>query len=151
MPVPSPASNARSAAVKAYDIRGLVPDELDADVARVAGSVLAALTRPTDAADHPGVIVGRDARTSSPELAAALIDGVLDQGVDVTDIGLASTDLVYYAAGTLEQPAAMITASHNPGRYNGIKMCRAGAVPVSRDTGLTDIAAALDALSLIHI
>ena len=145
MPVPSPASNARSAAVKAYDIRGLVPDELDADVARVAGSVLAALTRPTDAADHPGVIVGRDARTSSPELAAALIDGVLDQGVDVTDIGLASTDLVYYAAGTLEQPAAMITASHNPGRYNGIKMCRAGAVPVSRDTGLGDIAAALDA------
>ena len=145
MPVPSPAPIARSAAVKAYDIRGLVPDEIDAHVARVAGSVLASLTRPADGADHPGVIVGRDARTSSPELAAALIDGVLDQGVDVTDIGLASTDLVYFAAGTLDRPAAMVTASHNPGRYNGIKMCRAGAVPVSRDTGLGDIAAALDA------
>jgi phosphomannomutase len=145
VPVPPTASSAGSAAVKAYDIRGIVPDELDAEVARVAGSVLAAITRPADGADHPGVIVGRDARTSSPQLAAALIEGVLDQGVDVTDIGLASTDLVYYAAGTLDQPAAMVTASHNPGRYNGIKMCRAGAVPVSRNSGLGDVAAALDA------
>ena len=135
----------RSAAVKAYDIRGLVPDELDAEVARSVGHTFALLTRPEDGAAHPGVLLGRDARTSSPQLAAAFAAGVNAAGAPVVDLGLASTDLVYFASGTLGLPGAMITASHNPGRYNGIKMCRPGAVPLGRDTGLGAIADALDA------
>jgi len=130
--------------VKAYDIRGVVPDELDEDTAEVVGRTLAELTRPVDGGTHPGVIVGRDARVSSPALAAALARGVGAAGVDVLDLGLASTDLVYFASGTLERPAAVVTASHNPGRYNGVKMCRAGAVPIGWETGLADVAAALD-------
>ena len=133
----------RAAVVKAYDIRGLVPDEMDADLVRAVGRAFAELTRPADA-PHPGVLLGRDARVSSPTLAAAFADGVNDAGVDVVDIGLASTDLLYFGAGTQELPAAMITASHNPGQYNGIKLCRPGAVPVGWETGLADIAAALD-------
>jgi phosphomannomutase len=129
--------------VKAYDIRGLVPEELDATLVRRAGAAFAAITAPADGSRHPGVVLGRDARVSSPELAAAFTDGVTRAGVDVVDIGLASTDLLYYAAGTLDRPGAMITASHNPGHYNGIKLCRAGAVPVGTDSGLADIAAAL--------
>jgi phosphomannomutase len=129
--------------VKAYDIRGLVPAELTADLVQRAGAAFAALTRPDDGSAHPGVVLGRDARVSSPQLAAAFTDGVTSVGVDVTDIGLASTDLLYYAAGTLDRPGAMITASHNPGEYNGIKLCRAGAVPVGRDSGLAQIAQAL--------
>ena len=131
--------------VKAYDIRGLVPQELTADLVRRAGAAFAALTRPDDDTAHPGVVVGRDARVSSPLLAAAFTDGVTAAGVDVTDIGLASTDLLYYAAGVLDRPGAMITASHNPGEYNGIKLCRAGAVPVGRDSGLAQVAQALAA------
>jgi phosphomannomutase len=135
----------RSAVVKAYDIRGLVPDEMDADLVRAVGRAFAELTRPTDDGTHPGVVLGRDARTSSPSLAAAFTDGVTAAGVDVVDIGLASTDLLYFAAGTEGRPGAMITASHNPGQYNGIKLCRAGAVPVGRDSGLAQIATAVDA------
>ncbi len=129
--------------VKAYDIRGLVPEELDAALVRRAGAAFAEITRPPHGAAHPGVLLGRDARVSSPELAAAFAQGVTQAGVDVVDIGLASTDLLYYAAGTLDRPGAMITASHNPGGYNGVKLCRAGAVPVGTDSGLADIAAAL--------
>ncbi len=135
----------RSSVVKAYDIRGVVPDELDERSMRLAGRVLAELTRAHDGTPHPGVLLGRDARVSSPSLADAFADGVRSAGVDVLDLGLASTDLVYYASGTQRRPAAVITASHNPGRYNGVKMCRAGAVPISWDTGLADVAAALDA------
>ena len=131
--------------VKAYDIRGVVPDQLDASLVRAVGAAFAELTRP-EQGSHPGVVLGRDARVSSPELAAAFTAGVTGQGVPVVDIGLASTDLLYYASGTLGLPGAMITASHNPGHYNGIKLCRAGAVPVGRDSGLADIAAALDML-----
>jgi phosphomannomutase len=130
--------------VKAYDIRGLVPQELDAVLVRRAGAAFAEITRPAGGSPHPGVLLGRDARVSSPELAAAFADGVTGTGVDVVDIGLASTDLLYYAAGTLDRPGAMITASHNPGDYNGVKLCRAGAVPVGTDSGLADIAAALE-------
>jgi phosphomannomutase len=130
--------------VKAYDIRGVVPDQLDAETVRRVGRAFAALTRPTDGSPHPGVLLGRDARVSSPELAAAFADGVTRAGADVVDIGLASTDLVYLGSGRLAMPGAMITASHNPGEYNGIKLCRAGAVPVGRDSGLADIAAAVD-------
>jgi phosphomannomutase len=131
--------------VKAYDIRGLVPDELGPGLVRRAGAAFATLTRPDDDSPHPGVVLGRDARVSSDELAEAFIAGVTSTGVDVVDIGLASTDVLYYASGTLDRPGAMITASHNPGQYNGIKMCRAGAIPVGRDTGLAAIAAALQA------
>jgi phosphomannomutase len=129
--------------VKAYDIRGVVPDELGPGLVRRAGAAFATLTRPGDGSSHPGVVLGRDARVSSDELAEAFVSGVCSAGVDVVDIGLASTDVLYYASGTLQRPGAMITASHNPGQYNGIKLCRAGAVPVGRDTGLADIAAAL--------
>ncbi len=119
--------------VKAYDIRGTYPGHLNEQVTRAAG---AAFTRIVEATT---VVVGRDMRASSPALAEAFAAGVVSQGADVIDIGLASTDLVYYAAGSLGLPAAMITASHNPASYNGIKLCRAGAVPVGQDSGLGDL------------
>jgi phosphomannomutase len=119
--------------VKAYDIRGVVPDQLDTGVAEAVG---AAFARVTAAAD---VAVGRDMRPSSPELAAAFVAGANAQGANVVDIGLASTDQLYFASGSLDVPAAMFTASHNPARYNGIKLCWAGARPVGQDTGLADI------------
>ena len=119
--------------VKAYDIRGVVPDQLDT---RVAEAVGAAFARVTAAAQ---VAVGRDMRPSSPKLAAAFAAGANGQGANVVDIGLASTDQLYFASGSLDVPAAMFTASHNPARYNGIKLCWAGARPVGQDTGLADI------------
>lgn len=118
---------------KAYDIRGVVPDEFDEDVARGAG---AAFVRLTDASS---VVVVRDMRTSSGPLATAFARGVTSQGADVVDAGLGSTDMVYYASGILDQPGAMFTASHNPAKYNGLKLCRAGAKPVGSDSGLSDI------------
>ena len=108
---------------KAYDIRGVVPDQLDADLARAVG---AAFARFTGAAR---ILVGRDMRPSGVELTAAFAEGVTSQGVDVVDLGLISTDLAYFAAGSLDAPAAMFTASHNPAKYNGIKLCLAGAKP----------------------
>jgi len=119
--------------VKAYDIRGVVPDQLDTGVAEAVG---AAFARVTAAAE---VAVGRDMRPSSPELAAAFAAGANAQGANVVDIGLASTDQLYFASGSLDVPAAMFTASHNPARYNGIKLCWAGARPVGQDTGLAEI------------
>jgi phosphomannomutase len=124
-----------SAIVKAYDIRGVVGDQLDADVARRLGAGFAR------EAGGPAVAIGRDMRESSPGLAAAFAEGVTSQGVDVVDIGLASTDLLYFAAGRLDMPGVMITASHNPARYNGFKLCRAGAVPIAEDCGLLEIRA----------
>ncbi len=120
---------------KAYDIRGVVPDQLDASVARAVGS---AFSRFTGA---PRILIGRDMRSSGEELAAAFAEGVTGAGADVVDLGLASTDLVYYAAGHLDAPAAMLTASHNPAKYNGIKLCLAGAKPVGQDSGLAEIKA----------
>ncbi|MBE9376361.1 phosphomannomutase/phosphoglucomutase [Saccharopolyspora sp. HNM0983] len=122
-----------SGIVKAYDIRGVVGDGLDAEVVTEIG---AAFTRLVGG---PAVVVGHDMRESSPGLAQAFADGVLGQGVDVIDIGLASTDLLYFASGHLDLPAAMFTASHNPAQYNGIKFCRAGAAPVGQDSGLSEI------------
>ncbi|MEU6131826.1 phosphomannomutase/phosphoglucomutase [Saccharopolyspora sp. NPDC047091] len=119
--------------VKAYDIRGVVDEQLDADVVREIG---AAFTRLVGG---PAVVIGHDMRDSSPALAAAFAEGVTGQGVDVVSIGLASTDMLYFASGTLELPGAMFTASHNPARYNGIKLCRAGAAPVGQDSGLSEI------------
>jgi phosphomannomutase len=123
------------AIVKAYDIRGTVPDQLDADVARALGVAFAQFT----GADK--VLVARDMRPSGPELVGAFADGLLEQGVDVVDIGLASTDLLYFAAGRLDAPGAMFTASHNPAQYNGVKLCLSGARPVGADTGLVEIKA----------
>ena len=122
-----------SSIVKAYDVRGLVPQELDADVARALGAAFARFV------DAPRIVLARDMRTSGVELAAAFAEGVTGQGVDVVDAGLGSTDLLYFAAGTLDVPGAMFTASHNPARYNGIKLCLSGARPVGQDTGLRQL------------
>ncbi len=120
---------------KAYDVRGIVPDELDADVCRRIGAAFAAF------AGAPTVLVARDMRPSGEALSAAFAEGVMGQGVDVVYLGLASTDLLYYAAGKLDAPGAMFTASHNPARYNGVKLCLSGARPVGLDTGLAEIKA----------
>ncbi len=133
-----------SAIVKAYDIRGVVGEQLDAPVVRALGAAMARLLCSEDPPAR-AVVVGRDMRDSSPELARAFAAGVTDQGLDVVDIGLASTDMLYYASGTLGLPGAMFTASHNPARYNGIKLCRAGATPIGQDTGLTAIREAVEA------
>ncbi|WP_312858471.1 phosphomannomutase/phosphoglucomutase [Pseudonocardia pini] len=127
--------------VKAYDIRGVVGEQLHADTVREIGAALARLVGGEGART---VAVGYDMRDSSPELAAAFAEGVTGQGLDVVDIGLASTDMLYYAAGTLDVPGAMFTASHNPAKYNGIKLCRAGATPIGQDTGLTAIREAVE-------
>ena len=121
--------------VKAYDIRGLVDDELDVRLVRRLGAAAAAVLV------EPGgrFVIGRDMRPSSAAWVDAFVDGVTAEGVDVVDIGLASTDQLYFASGVLEAAGAMVTASHNPPTYNGIKLCRAGAVPVAIDSGLADI------------
>ncbi|MFE5594882.1 phosphomannomutase/phosphoglucomutase [Streptomyces sp. NPDC056549] len=121
--------------VKAYDIRGVVPDQWDETLAELFG---AAFVRVTDAG---AIVVGHDMRPSSPGLASAFARGAARLGADVTLIGLCSTDQLYFASGSLDLPGAMFTASHNPAQYNGIKMCRAGAAPVGQDTGLADIRA----------
>jgi phosphomannomutase len=123
--------------VKAYDIRGVVPDELDEDVARAVGG---AVVDVLEVLDGPGaVVVGHDMRPSSEPLAQAFADGVAARGANIVHIGLASTDQLYFASGWLGLPGAMFTASHNPAQYNGIKLCRAGAAPVGQDTGLERI------------
>ena len=121
--------------VKAYDVRGLVDTELTPSVARALGTAAAVEL----AAPGERFVVGRDMRPSSPTLVAAFTDALLDAGVDVVDVGLVSTDAVTYASGELGAPGAMFTASHNPAPYNGIKLCRAGAVPVAIDSGLARI------------
>ena len=123
--------------IKAYDVRGTVPDQLDAGVARAIGSAFAQVVALPDGA--AGVVVGHDMRPSSPELSRAFAQSVAAHGIDVTLIGLCSTDGLYYASGALGLPGAMFTASHNPARYNGIKLCRSGARPVGQDTGLAEI------------
>jgi phosphomannomutase len=119
--------------VKAYDVRGLVGEELDESLATDLGAAFAKLMRAEGARQ---VVLGHDMRDSSPALAAAFAAGVTNQGLDVVRIGLASTDQLYFAAGLLDCPGAMFTASHNPAAYNGIKLCRAAALPVGADTGL---------------
>jgi phosphomannomutase len=132
-----------SGIVKAYDVRGVVGEELDDAVVREIGAALARLLRAEDETSR-AVVVGYDMRDSSPTLAAAFAEGVTGQGLDVVSIGLASTDMLYYASGVLGLPGAMFTASHNPARYNGIKLCRAGASPIGQDTGLASIRAAVE-------
>ncbi|WP_069768506.1 phosphomannomutase/phosphoglucomutase [Streptomyces sp. LUP30] len=119
--------------VKAYDVRGVVPDQWDESLAELFGAAFAQVT------DAEAIVVGHDMRPSSPALSDAFARGAAALGVHVTRIGLCSTDQLYYASGALNLPGAMFTASHNPARYNGIKLCRAGAAPVGQDTGLTQI------------
>jgi phosphomannomutase len=126
-----------SSVVKAYDVRGVVPDEWDEDVARRLGAAFAEFVRLESGAT--AVVTAHDMRESSVPLSRAFADGVIGRGLDVVEAGLGSTDLLYFAAGSLDMPGAMFTASHNPARYNGIKMCRAGAAPIGRESGLTAI------------
>ena len=120
---------------KAYDIRGIYPDHLDDDAARRIGAAFAEFT------GSGRIVMGRDVRLSSPALSAAFAEGVTRMGRDVVDIGLATTDMLYFASGRLGLPGAMFTASHNPPQWNGIKLCRAGAAPVGEDSGLDEVRA----------
>ncbi|MCW2769911.1 MAG: phosphomannomutase/phosphoglucomutase [Aeromicrobium sp.] len=124
--------------VKAYDVRGRSPEELDPALTRALGEAFAIETGVDGGRGK--VVIGHDMRDTSPILVEAFSDGVRAQGGDVVSIGLASTDLLYFASGDLDLAGAMITASHNPAAYNGIKLCRAGAKPIGYDTGLSTIA-----------
>ncbi|MGI8701825.1 MAG: phosphomannomutase/phosphoglucomutase [Nocardioidaceae bacterium] len=131
-----------AAIFKAYDVRGRVPDELDAATMRQIGAAFAGLLDRRGGGGPQArspVVVGHDMRASSPALATALADGVRDAGRDVTFIGLVATDELYFASGSLDAPAAMVTASHNPAADNGLKLCLAGAVALSAGTGLDEI------------
>jgi phosphomannomutase len=127
--------------IKAYDVRGLVGEEIDEAFVSDVGGAFARLMRDEGPGNVSQVAIGYDMRSSSPSLAAAFAEGVTAQGLDVTRIGLASTDQLYFASGRLDCPGAMFTASHNPAAYNGIKLCRAGAKPVGKDTGLATVTA----------
>jgi phosphomannomutase len=127
--------SALNAVFKAYDVRGIVPDQIDARKCRAIGWAFARF------AGSGAVIVARDMRSTGEELSAAFAAGARSAGADVIDLGLASTDLLYFASGRLGAPGAMFTASHNPAGYNGIKMCLAGAAPVSQETGLAAVKA----------
>ncbi|WP_445256819.1 phosphomannomutase/phosphoglucomutase [Nocardioides aurantiacus] len=134
----SPSSSTRDAAnlaavFKAYDVRGLVPEQVDEELAEAVGNAFVAVLGAY------AVVVGHDMRESSPGMARAFARGAATAGADVTLIGLASTDQLYFASGHLGRPGAMFTASHNPAAYNGIKLCRAEAAPVGRETGLVEI------------
>ncbi|MFC0602777.1 phosphomannomutase/phosphoglucomutase [Streptomyces palmae] len=124
--------------VKAYDVRGVVPDQWDESLAELFGAAFARVTGAT------AIVTGHDMRPSSPALARAFARGAAALGTQVTEIGLCSTDQLYFASGHLDLPGAMFTASHNPAQYNGIKMCRAGAAPVGQDTGLAEIRALVE-------
>ncbi len=134
MDTSQPLGDEVGALFKAYDVRGLVPQELNPDIAYRIGRAVVAFLGASE------VVVGRDMRVSGPALSGALIDGLRDQGADVVDIGLVSTDALYFAVGKYGfQAGVMITASHNPASYNGFKICREGARALSMDTGIADI------------
>src|SRR5215211_4276317 len=120
---------------KAYDVRGIVPDDLDPEIARRIGAAFASW------AGAPEILIGRDARLSSPDLAAALAEGATSRDVDVVELGPVSTDLLYFASGSLDRPGVMVTASHNPKDDNGLKFCLGGAKPVGQGSGLEEIRA----------
>jgi phosphomannomutase len=122
---------------KAYDIRGTFPDQINADLAHAIGVAFATFAK------SERILVARDMRPSGVALCAAFADGVTASGVDVIDLGLASTDEMYFASGALDAPGAMFTASHNPAQYNGIKLCLAGARPVGLESGLAEIKASV--------
>ncbi|MFW3171930.1 phosphomannomutase/phosphoglucomutase [Geodermatophilus sp. CPCC 206100] len=132
-----PRTSGLSSIIKAYDVRGVVPDEWDEHVARRIGAAFAEFVHAESGAT--AVVTAHDMRDSSVPLSRAFAEGVLSRGVDVVEAGLGSTDLLYFAAGSLDVPGAMFTASHNPAQYNGIKLCRAGAAPIGQDSGLVTI------------
>lgn len=139
-PTSSPATSSSSPLAeifKAYDIRGTVPDQLDVRIAYAIGVGFARFVQTSGPADR--VVIGRDMRDSGRDLARALSAGIVSEGLGVVDVGLASTDLLYFASGSLDLPGAMLTASHNPANYNGIKLCLSGARPIGRDSGLGDV------------
>ena len=124
---------------KAYDVRGTVPDQLDPELAHAIGVGFATFAREESEGRGESVtrvLMARDMRPSGVELSAAFADGVRSQGLDVVDLGLGSTDLLYFASGSMGAPGVMFTASHNPAQYNGAKFCLSGARPVGEDTGL---------------
>ncbi len=128
------------AVIKAYDVRGLVPEQFDADLARLLGAAFVeVLGIRAEEGGAGAVVIGQDMRPSGDDLVAAFAEGVCSHGCDVIRIGLASTDGLYFASGDLGLPGAMFTASHNPAQYNGIKLCRAGAAPVGLETGLREM------------
>jgi phosphomannomutase len=128
------------AIIKAYDVRGTYPDQLDEELAHEVGGAFVRVVGAAARDGGPGaVVIGHDMRPSGPSLVASFADGVREQGCDVVLIGLASTDGLYFASGSLGLPGAMFTASHNPAQYNGIKLCRPGAAPVGQDSGLREI------------
>ena len=129
-----------AAVIKAYDVRGVVGEQIDEGLIADLGAAFARLVRAEGATS---IVIGHDMRDSSLPLSDAFAKGVVEQGLDVTSIGLASTDELYFASGVLDRPGAMFTASHNPAKYNGVKLCRAGAKPVGKDTGLDQISQAL--------
>src|SRR5664280_1515242 len=129
-----------STVFKAYDIRGIVPDELTALQFRAIGVAVARFT------GAPTILVARDMRESGAALSEAFALGARSEGATVVDLGMASTDFLYFAAGRLDAPGAMFTASHNPAKYNGIKLCLSGARPIGRDTGLAEIEATAESL-----
>ena len=140
------AAEALDSIFKAYDVRGLCPGQLDAPLAEAIGAGFARFALEESDGAVTSVLVARDMRPTGVELAAAFADGVRSQGLDVVDLGLGSTDLLYFASGSLDAPGAMFTASHNPAEYNGAKFCLAGARPVGEDTGLGRI----KELALVH-
>ena len=121
---------------KAYDVRGTVPDQFTVDGARAIGGAFARFVAASGAS---AIVVGHDMRPEGEEFSAAFGDGAMAHGVDVIDVGLCATDMMYYASGVLDLPGAVFTASHNPAGYNGIKMCLAKAAPIGKDTGLDAI------------
>ena len=123
--------------IKAYDIRGLVKDQVTADFSFALGVAFAKFLEYER--EPATIVVGEDMRESSPVLADAFTDGATSQGMDVIRIGLASTDMLYFASGKLNLPGIMFTASHNPAKYNGMKLCKSGARPIGQDTGLLNI------------
>ncbi len=130
--------------VKAYDIRGTFPDQIDATTCEALGVGFAEFIKVAEP-DTTEVVIARDMRPSGPELVAAFSAGVRRQGLDVIDIGMGSTDMIYYASGSIGAPGVMFTASHNPAEYNGIKLCKSGAAPIGEDSGLADIKATAQA------
>jgi len=128
------------AVFKAYDVRGTVPDQLDAEMCQAIGRAMARF------AAAPEIVICRDMRETGVALSAAFAQGVRAEGVSVVDLGLGSTDFLYFAAGHLDAPGVMFTASHNPAQYNGMKMCLSGARPIGRDTGLAEIQATAESL-----
>ena len=135
--------------IKAYDIRGLVKNEITPDFSFALGVAFAKFLEQER--EPATIVVGEDMRESSPQLADAFTDGATSQGMDVIRIGLASTDMLYFASGKLNLPGIMFTASHNPAKYNGMKLCKSGARPIGQDTGLQSIRELIEKAFLFQI